>query len=161
MTECYVSAWETIVRDFGWVPETLGAFFGSSIVLFFGGVVVTLLIWRSQTKLNFELQHSSEYREVCRRFVQQSELALFTSSGKTPIRENPELLALMALEHEVRIFGEDAVSDAAARVVNAVQEAVSDYQKKQECSDGQLREALMKVIFERRAFVHAVAMRNK
>ncbi|MGR3760610.1 hypothetical protein ACUXV3_10835 [Roseobacteraceae bacterium NS-SX3] len=117
-----MAACENVCRDFGWLFEWLRELASNPIWALFIGGLISLMIWRAQTKLSFELALKSEKRELYRAFLSQVERCTLIKqkAGVQDWHLEPDIRKLWALQSEISLIGSVVADEASASVVCAM-----------------------------------------
>ncbi|MEX0349242.1 MAG: hypothetical protein AB3N15_07420 [Paracoccaceae bacterium] len=143
---------ENLRNDFGWIPELLSNFASNPVFALFLGFVMSLFLWRRQTRLSHDLVKQDELRSLYRQFIRQVEPTVCSMKLDLPMEENKELLELYCLEREIDLVGGAEAIEAAQNVVICVNDLLLQVDGCPTDSNGNKCTPLEKVFSELREF---------
>lgn len=150
-----MNAIDNISNDFGWVLPVLNSFASNPVWALTIGALISLGIWRSQTKLGDRLTLNVERRELYRAFIAQIEKAT-RNVDRNNWSHDPEIRRLWSLQAEVALLAGMEVTDRSAGVVSAINDYWNRGADQIVSRDGIKRRHFENVQFESRAVLKAM-----
>ncbi|WP_282121376.1 hypothetical protein [Ruegeria atlantica] len=153
-----ITACENVCRDFHWFFDFLSDVATNPIYAIFLGFGVSLLIWRSQTKLASRLDFNREKRTLYRDFISQSGKAVheFEATVGIPWQHLPAVRRFWSLKYEITLIGSEAVDQKTKVALDAAEQLFEHPRSKFVSSDGLSREADENFRFELDAVIEAM-----
>lgn len=153
-----MTACENVCGDFGWLFDWLKEIAGNPVWALFLGGLISLAIWRMQTKLAFELELKREKRELYRNFIRQIGKAARVKheADADGWDLNPEVRKLWALQKEIVLVGSIASSETSQAVLAALETLFEEVSPRVTSLDGLERSLDENVLFASDRMVDAM-----